>query len=119
MTTLRSGDTTIILDEYGFLDKDQVWNKEVAMIIAEHEGFTELNEEKMNIINFMRKYYTENHNFPILAEVCKKTGDTCRDCVAREFTDPMRAWKIAGLPKPPSIFFTTFDGKKYSPNPFY
>jgi hypothetical protein len=31
----------------------------------------------------------------------------------------MKAWKIAGLPKPPEVFFTSFDGKNYFANPFY
>jgi hypothetical protein len=31
----------------------------------------------------------------------------------------MKAWKIAGLPKPQNIFFTSFDKKKFIRNPFY
>jgi len=119
MVTIKSGNTKIIIDEEGFLKEKSNWNEEIAKIIAEHEGIRYLNSDKLKIINFMRKYYDKHHNFPILGYVCRQTGDHSRDCVAREFVDPMKAWKIAGLPKPPNIFFTSFDKKKFTPNPFY
>jgi len=119
MVTLKSKTTKITVDDEGFLSENSIWNEEIAKIIAEHEGIIQLNSEKMKIVSFMRQYYSKHHNFPILGNVCRKIGDNSRDCVAREFTDPMKAWKIAGLPKPPNIFFTSFDKKKYIPNPFY
>jgi tRNA 2-thiouridine synthesizing protein E len=51
--------------------------------------------------------------------VCKHIHAASRSCVTDEFVDPMKAWKIAGLPKPPQVFFTSFDGKHFAANPFY
>ena len=119
MVTLKYGNTRIAVDNEGFLDEKEIWNEEVAKIIAEREGIKPLDGGKLLIVNFMRQYYFKHHNFPILGNVCKKIGAHSKDCVVREFVNPMKAWKIAGLPKPPNIFFTSFDKKKYIPNPFY
>jgi len=109
----------IHVDEEGFLENSRVWDENVARILAHSQGIDNLDGERMEIVNFLRKYYAKHNSFPILGNVCRQVGSRSKDCVTREFTDPMKAWKIAGLPKPPNIFFTTFDGKKYTPNPFY
>jgi TusE/DsrC/DsvC family sulfur relay protein len=119
MAIIKSGTTKIIVDEDGFLEENSVWNEEIAGILADNEGIRKLDSNKLKIINFLRQYYNKHHNFPILRNVCRKTGAHSRDCVSQEFVDPMKAWKIAGLPKPPNIFFTSFDKKKFTPNPFY
>lgn len=119
MGTLTSGNTQVLVDEEGFLSNIENWDEEIAQTLAEHEGITQLSEEKLKIVRFMRDYYFKNHNFPILGNVCRKIGHKSKNCVKEEFINPMKAWKIAGLPKPPNIFFTTFDNKKYSANPFY
>ncbi len=119
MMTLRVNNNDINIDNDGFLSADERWTEDVAKSIANHEGIHHLDENKMKIVHFMREYYLKHHNFPILGNVCKNIGANSRDCVAKEFVNPMKAWKIAGLPKPPSIFFTSFDKKTYSANPFY
>lgn len=119
MTTLISDNRKVVVDEEGFLIGHQPWDEKTAEILAEHEGVDGLDDEKMKIIKFMRKYYYTHKNFPILGNVCRNVGATSKDCVTQEFIDPMKAWKIAGLPKPPNVFFTSFDDKKYVANPFY
>ena len=119
MATLKANNSDIHIDEDGFLSAGENWNEDVAKLLAEHEGIHQLDDEKMKIVRFMRDYYFKHHNFPILGNVCKNIGNRSKDCVVREFVNPMKAWKIAGLPKPPSIFFTSFDNKKYAANPFY
>lgn len=118
MSQLQIGDVEIEVDRDGFLSSPEQWNEEVAQALARHEGFQTLNASKMDILRFLRDYFDKNHNFPILRFVCRKVGLSA-NCVTEEFTDPMKAWKIAGLPKPPSVFFTSFDDKKYFANPFY
>lgn len=108
----------IKVDEDGFLVHADSWNEEVARCLAEREGITELNEDRMAIIRFLREYYRKFTSFPILSYVCRHINRS-KDCVAREFVDPMKAWKIAGLPKPPGVFFVSFDGRHFRPNPFY
>ena len=118
MAQLYVGDTGIELDEEGFLKSPEQWNEEIARALARQEGIETLNGPKLEILKFLRQYFENNHNFPILRYVCKKVGASA-DCISEEFVDPMKAWKIAGLPKPPSVFFTSFDGKNYCANPFY
>ena len=119
MMELESKHIKVVVDDEGFLEESEAWNESVARVIAKHEGVQRLDSEKMKIVSFMRQYYEKHHNFPILGNVCRKIGSRSRDCVTREFIDPMKAWKIAGLPKPPNIFFTSFDNKRFTPNPFY
>jgi tRNA 2-thiouridine synthesizing protein E len=106
-------------DEEGYLTDPNLWNETLARQIAEEEGIPRLNDEQLEIIQALREHYLVHSSFPILASICRKAGSRTRDCVYRAFMNPMKAWKIAGLPKPPNVFFNTFDGKKFIPNPFY
>lgn len=109
----------IRLGDDGFIQDRSQWDENIAQKLAEHEGMDQLDQEQLAIIITMRKHYDQHGSFPILASICKKAGSRSRDCVARKFHNPMLAWKIAGLPKPSNIFFTSFDGERYVPNPFY
>jgi tRNA 2-thiouridine synthesizing protein E len=119
MSQIDIGNTKIEVDQDGFLSAPEVWNEEIAKALAEHEGIDELNQSKLDIVLFLREYYQKYSSFPILGYVCKKVHAESRSCITDEFVDPMKAWKIAGLPKPPQVFFTSFDGKHYAANPFY
>jgi len=119
MARLHVGNRDIEVDKEGFLADKNEWDQEVAEAIAEHEGIRGLDSSKMEIVLFLREYFQKNHNFPILRYVCKKVHADSPSCMTDEFVDPMKAWKIAGLPKPPQVFFTSFDGKHFAANPFY
>ncbi|MFW5906590.1 MAG: sulfur relay protein DsrC, partial [Desulfobia sp.] len=71
-----------------------------------------IDEEKMEIIRFMRSYYHKFNNFPILSYVCKNL-DKPRECLNEEFVNPMLAWKLAGLPHMDGIEFTAVRGDHY------
>lgn len=103
---------TIELDDEGFLINSDDWDHEVARAIADNLGMTELDQEQLEIIEFMRKYYQKFKAFPILNYVCKHVEQP-RECLNREFVNPMNAWKIAGLPKLDGIHFVAVDGKNY------
>ena len=107
------------LSDDGFIMDRSQWDDNVAQKLAALEGLGHLDKEQLTIIHAMRKHYDKYESFPILASVCKQAGSKSRDCVARRFRNPMLAWKLAGLPKPTNIFFTSFDGERYIPNPFY
>lgn len=119
MATLHTRTFDVETDEEGFLKSINEWNDEVAEALAESEGVGPLNDIKRDIIHYLREYFRRNHNFPILRSVCKKIHASSGDCITDEFVDPMKAWKVAGLPKPPQVFFTSFDGKRFFANPFY
>jgi TusE/DsrC/DsvC family sulfur relay protein len=99
MSVVEYGGIKFEVDDDGFLVNISDWNDRVACAIAEREGVDELTKDRMDIINFLRKYYMEFHAFPILRGVCRDIHKP-KDCVKDEFIDPLKAWKVAGLPNP-------------------
>lgn len=102
MPVLEYDGSMVEVDEKGFLLNFEEWNEKAACAIAEREGVEELTKERMDIINFMRDYFKKYSAFPILRAVCRNVHQP-KDCVTEEFIDPMKAWKIAGLPNPEVI----------------
>lgn len=89
----------IEVDEEGYLIKTDEWNEKVGCGLAENEGIEEITPERMDVIKFMREYYSKYNVFPILDAVCRNVHQP-KNCVREKFIDPLKAWKIAGLPKP-------------------
>ena len=87
------------VDEEGYLVDVNSWDEDVAKAIASNEGIDTLTDEMMDVIRFMRSYYQNYQSFPILNTVCKNVHQP-KECVNEEFIDPLKAWKIAGLPDP-------------------
>ncbi len=112
MTELECGGKKIALDDDGFLVELDDWNAEVARALATREGFDDLGAERIEVVKFLREYYKKFHAFPILNYVCKNIHQP-RECVNEKFIDPMKAWKIAGLPKPAGVHFVAIDGEHY------
>ena len=73
--------------------------------------------EQMEIIRFMREYFFKYQVFPILNNICRIAHQP-KQCVGEQFTDPEKAWKIAGLPKQEGVNFISFDGKHFSLDPY-
>ena len=99
MEEFEYGNKKIKLDDEGYLDNFNEWNEDTACGLAAHDGIEELSKERMEVIRFMREYYTRFRSFPILDSVCKNVHQS-KNCVNEDFVDPLKAWKIAGLPKP-------------------
>lgn len=99
MPVIEYGGVKIKLDEEGYLVNFDDWSEKAACGLAENEGIEELSKDRLEIIKFMREYYTKFKAFPILGAVCKNVHKP-GDCVNETFMDPLKAWKIAGLPKP-------------------
>lgn len=110
MGVIEFGDRKIKLDAEGYLENSKDWSEELAYVLAEREGIGRLTGEKMAIICFLRNYYHEFHAFPILRSVCRNLHKP-RECVNESFIDPMKAWKIAGLPHLEGIDFVSTDEK--------
>lgn len=111
MTEVKFGNASFTVDDDGFLTNMDDWNEEVAQELAKREEIEHLTEDKMEIVKFMREYYKKFHAFPILNYVCRNIHQP-RECVNEEFINPMKAWKVAGLPKPDGIHFVAVDDKR-------
>lgn len=98
MPTIEIGNKKVEVDEEGFLVNFEDWSEDVARILANKEG-VELDEERMEILRFIRDYYKRFNFFPIMHALCKNVNKP-DDCLKEEFIDPIVAWKLAGLPKP-------------------
>lgn len=114
MTKITYRGKTIELDDDGFLADIDAWDESTAAALAEKEGTVTLSKEMLDIIAFMRAHYLKYHAFPILRAVCKNLHQP-KECVSEHFIDPMKAWKIAGLPNPEVIATGAADeaGKLY------
>ncbi|MEW6109562.1 MAG: TusE/DsrC/DsvC family sulfur relay protein [Nitrospirota bacterium] len=99
MPVIEYSGLKINLDDEGYLVNYDDWNEKVACAIAEREEVEELKEEMMEIIKFLREYYKQYNHFPVLSGVCRNVHQE-KECMQHRFMDPLKAWKIAGLPKP-------------------
>lgn len=99
MPTIEYGDMKVDVDGAGYLARFEDWNESVAHALAEREGVGELTTERMDILQFMRDYYKKFNSFPILRAVCRNIHQP-DNCTYEQFPDPIKAWKVAGLPEP-------------------
>lgn len=99
MGVFEYGGLKIKLDDEGYLENFDEWDEKTACGLAFHEGIDELSKERIEVIKFMRDYYQKFKSFPVLDAVCKNVHQS-RNCVQEDFVDPIKAWKIAGLPRP-------------------
>jgi TusE/DsrC/DsvC family sulfur relay protein len=102
MPVLQYAGKKIEVDDEGFLRNMNDWDDKVACALAEKEGIDELTPQRMEIIRFLREYYKKYDHFPILNAVCLNVGQP-NQCLNDKFIHPLKAWKIAGLPKPDDV----------------
>lgn len=88
-----------IVDDDGFLKDLDSWTEDVARVLAAGEGIRELSEGQFDILKFLRTYYRKYAFFPIIGTVCTHVHQR-RTCMTDNFSDPVTAWKVAGLPNP-------------------
>jgi len=100
MPVLKYDGGTVELDRNGYVANVNAWNESIAAAIAKKEGIKKLTDEHLEIVRFLRNYYMKFNSFPLLKLVCTnlhKPGS----CMTKPFKmDPVKAWKIAGLPQP-------------------
>lgn len=92
----------IELDNEGYLVNFEDWNEKVACALADMEGVSKtcpITNERMEMLKFIRGYYKRLNAFPIPTAVCRNLHQPSQ-CVVEKFLEPIKAWKIAGLPKP-------------------
>ena len=113
MASVNYRGKTVNFDDEGYLANMEDWNEDVALVLTSREGLEELSSEQLDIVKFMRGYYSKYSAFPNLNYVCKSI-DQPRKCVDSQFINPGLAWKLAGLPKLDGINFVSMDGKHFT-----
>ena len=99
LTAVIDGESYVI-DEDGFLQEPERWDKTVAEAFASLEGIETLTEEHWKVINYLRDYYLEFDIAPMIRKLCKETGFKLKRIYELFPSGPAKgACKFAGLPK--------------------
>ena len=89
------------VDEDGFLQSPEIWDRAVALDFATTEGLEDLSEGHWKIIDYIRAYWKENDIAPMVRRMCKETGYKLTEIYEMVPSGPAKgACKVAGLPKP-------------------
>jgi dissimilatory sulfite reductase related protein len=89
------------VDGDGFLSHPEIWNNEVAEMIARYDGIENMNENHWAIVNIIRRNFEEKGMAPMIRTICQETGLRLRDVYELFPLGPARgACRVAGLPKP-------------------
>lgn len=99
--------TEIDTDGEGYLNDTHQWSKELAEVIAQHEGIA-LTHEHWEVVLFVRDFYLEYNTSPAIRMLVKAMAKTFGEekgnsrYLYRLFPKgpAKQATKIAGLPKP-------------------
>jgi tRNA 2-thiouridine synthesizing protein E len=101
MPTFTHGELSLEVDEDGFMQDPDAWNKEVAAALATTEGVDALSEDHWKVVEYLRNYYTQFGVAPMIRKLCKETGYDLKRIYALFPSGPAKgACKVAGLPKP-------------------
>ena len=89
------------VDGDGFLSDPSVWNEEVAKLIAQYDGITDMSEKHWAVVKFIRQSWEEKGMAPMVRSICQKTGLKLKEIYELFPLGPARgACRVAGLPKP-------------------
>lgn len=95
----------IVLDEDGFMQEPDKWNRGIAKILAEGEVTANLSEDHWRVIDCLRDYYLKFGVPPSVAKLRKDTGfNLKRICEFFPSGLGKGAVKIAGLPRPSYLY---------------
>lgn len=98
---MQINDKKIEFDPDGFMIEPDLWNDEVASMIANDEGIDEMSENHWKIVNFIREYWKEHDLAPPVRLICTENNLSVRDIYKLFKAGPARgACRVAGLPKP-------------------
>ncbi|GMT42851.1 MAG: sulfurtransferase TusE [bacterium] len=107
MPTLEVAGKALDVDEEGYIQNIDDWNKDVAEQLAQGENL-DLTDPHWEVINFLREYYEEYKIAPMIRILTKAIGKKLgKDKGNTKYLYELfpagpakQACKIAGLPKP-------------------
>jgi tRNA 2-thiouridine synthesizing protein E len=94
--------TILELNDEGFLAHPDVWDHEVALVLArDQEGLSTLSDKHWAVVDYIRAYWLEHGMAPMVRALCQHTGLRLREIYQLFPSGPAKgACKVAGLPKP-------------------
>lgn len=99
MAVIEYSNGMVEVDADGYIVNFDDWDEQVACALAEREGIEELTKDRIDILKFLRQYYQDYGSYPVFGAVCLNVNQP-KECVTQKFIDPVKAWKIAGIPNP-------------------
>ena len=101
MPTVEFEGHTFNIDEDGFIDDFNNWNKSWVQYVKGTEGIEELTDEHWKVIDVLQDYYQKNGIAPMVRILSKVTGFKLKYIYELFPSGPGKgACKMAGLPKP-------------------
>ncbi len=101
MSQLVVNGKTLTLDEDGFIQEPEQWDKAVAEALAKTEGVDAMTDDHWKVVDYLRNYYLEYESAPMIRMVCKQTGFKLKEIYDLFPSGPAKgACKVAGMPKP-------------------
>lgn len=101
MSKVVLGGHELDVDEDGFIQEPDKWNKEVAEDIAKTEEAYPMTEDRWKLVNYLRNYFLEFGIAPPVRMLTKETGFDLKKVYELFPAGPAKgACKVAGLPKP-------------------
>jgi tRNA 2-thiouridine synthesizing protein E len=95
------GGMELEVDEDGFIQEPEKWNKEVAEDLAKTENAYPMTEDHWKVVNYLRNYYLQYDIAPPIRMLTKQTGFDLKYIYQLFPAGPAKgACKVAGLPKP-------------------
>lgn len=102
MAKAMLGGIEIEIDEDGFIQEPEKWNKAVAEDLAKGEAsVTPMTPDHWKVVNQLRDYYLQYDIAPAIRIVTKQTGFNLKQIYELFPKGPAAGGcKVAGLPKP-------------------
>ena len=101
MTTRTLAGRPVDVNEDGFFEAPDQWEREMAEELAREEGIDPLTDQHWQVIDFMRKEFFEKGTGPTVRALGKTSGVTVKELYKLFPKGPAKvAARIAGIPKP-------------------
>lgn len=101
MAKANLGGVELELDEDGFIQEPDKWNREIAVALAETESVSHMGDDHWKLVNYLRDYYLKFGIAPPIRMLTKQTGLDLKYIYQLFPSGPAKgACKVAGLPKP-------------------
>lgn len=101
MSTATYAGVMVDVNDEGFFEHPEQWNREIAVELARAEGIDDLTDRHWQVIDFMRKEFFEKGTGPTVRMLGKTSGVSVKELYQLFPKGPAKiAARIAGIPKP-------------------